>query len=113
MHGAPELTYNTEVWFKPRFAKGLRIGAEVQHVGEYFADPKNISKYEGYTTLNLRVGYEFKAMELWINALNVTDNYYANFVNKSAFGYSYNLADPRSINVGFSYDFGHLFTQKQ
>lgn len=112
MHGAPEWLYNTEVWFRPRFVNGLRLGAELQHVGKYFADPKNTSQYDGYTSLNLRAGYQFKSMEFWVNVLNVTDNYYANFVSKSAFGYSYNLADPRSVNVGFSYDFGNLFTRK-
>ena len=51
-------------------------------------------------------------MEVWVNALNVTDTYYANVVTKSASGYSYNLADPVNINIGFAYNFGNFFKTK-
>ena len=112
MNGAPNWMYNTEVWYRPASVKGLRIGAEVQHIGDYFADAKNTYRYKGYTVLNLRVGYEFKSMEVWVNALNVTDTYYANVVTKSASGYSYNLADPVNINIGFAYNFGNFFKTK-
>jgi outer membrane receptor protein involved in Fe transport len=112
MNGAPNWMYNTEVWYKPRFMKGFRIGAEVQHIGNYFADAKNTSVYEGYTVLNLRAGYEFKSIEVWINAMNITDNYYANIVTKSSSGYSFTLADPKNIYIGFAYNFGNLFKSK-
>ncbi|MGZ5135402.1 MAG: TonB-dependent receptor domain-containing protein, partial [Flavitalea sp.] len=112
MNGAPNWMYNTEIWYKPAFAKGLRIGAELQYIGSYFADPKNTAKYKGYTVVNLRAGYQFKGMEIWVNALNAFDHYYANIVSKSAFGYSYTLAEPRNVNVGFSYNFSNLFQQK-
>jgi iron complex outermembrane recepter protein len=113
MNGAPKWMYNIEVWYKPEFMKGFRTGAELQHIGDYFADAKNTSVYEGYTVLNLRAGYEFRAMEIWINAMNITGTYYANIVTKSNSGYSDALADPRNINVGFSYNFGNLFKSKQ
>src|SRR5690606_11246544 len=64
MSGAPKLTYNTEVWYQPSFAKGLRLGAELQHVGNYFADPKNTAVYKGYTVLHLRAGYSYKSVEV-------------------------------------------------
>ena len=112
MNGAPNWLYNTEVWYKPVFMKGFRIGAELQHVGDYYADAKNTSVYQGYTVLNLRAGYEFRSVEIWINAMNITDNYYANIVTKSNSGYSYTLADPRNINIGFAYNFGNLFKSK-
>ena len=112
MNGAPRWMFNTEVWYKPEHIKGFRIGAEVQHIGKYFADAKNTSVYDGYSVLNLRAGYEFRSVELWINAMNITDNYYANIVTKSNSGYSYTLADPRNINIGFAYNFGNLFKSK-
>ena len=112
MNGAPNWLYNTEVWYKPVFMKGFRIGAELQHVGDYYADAKNTSVYQGYTVLNLRAGYEFRSVEIWINAMNITDNYYANIVTKGNSGYSYTLADPRNINIGFAYNFGNLFKSK-
>ncbi len=106
MNGAPNWLYNTEVWYKPSFVKGLRLGAEWQHVGSYYVDPQNTAKYGGYHVLNLRVGYQYKGLEVWVNALNATDNYYSYNVSKSAFGYSYTLAEPRNFNIGLSYDFG-------
>ncbi len=106
MNGAPTWLYNTEVWYKPSFVKGLRLGAEWQHVGSYFVDPQNTAKYGGYNVLNLRVGYQYKGLEVWVNVLNATDNYYSYNVSKSAFGYSYTLAEPRNFNIGLSYDFG-------
>ena len=112
MNGAPNWLYNAEVWYKPAFVKGLRVGAEMQHVGSYFVDPLNTAKYKGYTVVHMRAGYQLKGFEVWVNVLNAFDVYYANIVNKSSFGYSYTLAEPRSINVGLSYNFGKLFNRK-
>ena len=109
MHNAPNWMYNTELWYKPSFIKGLRVGAELQHIGSYYVDPLNTAKYKGYNVLNLRAGYQFKGLEIWLNVMNATDNYYSYITSKSSFGYSYQLADPRNFNIGFSYDLGNLF----
>lgn len=109
MNGAPAWLYNAEAWYKPSCLKGLRIGAEVQHVGTYWADPQNTARYSGYDVLNLRAGYTFKGVDVWVNALNTTNAYYATVVSKSAYGYSYTLAEPRNITLGLSYDFANLF----
>lgn len=113
MANAPHWIYNSEIWYKPSFAKGLRIGAELQHVGSYYVDPQNTAKYDGYNTLNLRTGYAFKGFEVWLNVLNATDRYYSYITSKSSFGYSYQLAESRNFNIGVSYDFANLFTKKQ
>ena len=113
MSNAPNWIYNAEVWYRPSFVKGLRLGAELQHVGSYFVDPKNTATYAGYDVLNLRAAYQFKCFEIWLNVLNATDAYYSNTTSKSAFGYSYQLADPRNFNLGVSYDFGNLFKKNQ
>ncbi|MGB8193160.1 MAG: TonB-dependent receptor [Chitinophagaceae bacterium] len=109
MHNAPNWMYNAEVWYKPSYLKGLRIGAEIQHVGSYFTDPQNTAKYKGYDVLNLRAGYRFKGFEIWLNVLNATDNYYSYITTKSSFGYSYQLAEPRNFNAGISFDFATFF----
>lgn len=109
MANAPHWIYNSEVWYKPSFAKGLRIGAELQHVGSYFVDPQNTTTYKGYNALNLRTGYLFKGFDIWINVLNATNNYYSYITTKSSFGWSYQLAEPRSFNAGISFDFATLF----
>lgn len=113
MNNAPHWLYNAEVWYKPSAVKGLRIGAELQHVGSYYVDPQNTAQYDGYYALNLRAGYQVKAFDVWVNVLNATNNYYSYITSKSSFGYSYQLAEPRNINVGVSYDFASLFKNKK
>lgn len=112
MNNAPAWLYNAEMWYKPAFVKGLRLGAEVQHVGDYFVDPQNTAKYGGYSILNLRAGYKYKAAEIWVNALNATNQYYSYITTKSAFGYSYQLAEPCNYTIGLSYDFAALLKEK-
>ena len=112
MSNAPNWLYNAEVWYRPAFVKRFRIGAEWQHVGSYYVDPKNSATYPGYNVLNLRAGYEWKGFDIWLNVMNATDHYYSYITSKSASGYSYQLADPRNINLGISYDFGHLIKRK-
>ena len=107
MNNAPHWMHNAEVWYRPSFAKGLRIGAEWQKTGSYFMDPKNTAKYEGYNVINLRAGYQYKGFEIWLNVLNATDNYYSYISTKST-SYSYQLAEPRDFNIGLSYDLGRL-----
>lgn len=112
MNNAPNWIYNTEIGYKPSFLKGLRLNAELQHVGNYYVDPLNTAKYQGYNVLNIRAGYQVKGFEVWVNVLNATDNYYSQITSKSSFGYSYQLADPRNFNIGVSYDLGALSGRK-
>jgi outer membrane receptor protein involved in Fe transport len=109
MNNAPNWMYNTEAWYKPSCVKGLRIGAELQHIGRYYTDPQNTAKYNGYSVLNLRAGYEFSGIEVWVNMLNATNRYYSYITTKSSSGYSYQLAEPRNFTVGASYDLSDLF----
>ena len=108
MNNAPRWIYNTEVWYKPSYVKGLRIGAELQHIGKYYVDPQNTATYDGYDVLNLRIGYAAKSFEVWMNVLNATNKYYSYITTKSSFGYSYQLAEPGNFNVGITYDFSRL-----
>jgi outer membrane receptor protein involved in Fe transport len=113
MNNAPNWLYNTEIICRPSFLPGFRIGAEWQHVGSYFTDPANTDRYEGYDVLNLRAGYSFRSFDLWLNVLNATDTYYSVITSKSNFGYSYQLAEPVSFNVGIAYDFSPLFKHRK
>jgi iron complex outermembrane receptor protein len=108
MNNAPHWLYNAELWYKPASIKGFRIGTEVQHVGSYFADPQNTAIYKGYTVLNLRLGYAAKGFDVWVNVLNATNRYYSNITTKSAFGWSYQLAEPLNVNAGIGYNFAEL-----
>jgi iron complex outermembrane recepter protein len=108
MNNAPNWIYNAEAWYKPSFVPGLRLGVEVQKVGSYYVDPKNTARYEGYTVLNARVGYQFKGIEVWVNMINTTNEYYSYITTRSNSGYSYQLAEPRNFCFGVSYDIGTL-----
>ncbi|MDF2193281.1 TonB-dependent receptor [Paraflavitalea sp. CAU 1676] len=109
MNGAPNWIYNTELWYRPSYVKGLRLGVEWQHLGSYWLDPVNTVKYPGFDVVHLRAGYQWKALELWVNTVNLGNSYYAYTASKSSFGYSYNPAEPRNVTVGLSCDFGQLF----
>jgi len=108
MNNAPRWLFNAEAWYRPAFLKGFRIGTELQVVGPYFVDPQNTARYQGYTVWHLRAAYRYKTVETWVHLLNAGNRYYSNITSKSSFGYSYQLADPRSVNIGMSIDLGSL-----
>jgi outer membrane receptor protein involved in Fe transport len=106
MAAAPHFTSNAEVMYKPVFAKGLRVGIEWQHQGSYYLDNANSGKYPGFDVYNIRAGYKLAGFEIWVNALNAFNSYYAVLASKSTYGYTYSLGDPREFSVGVSYHFG-------
>lgn len=106
MAGGPHFIANAEVMYKPRFVKGLRVGAEWQHQGRYWMDNANTARYPGFDVVNVRAGYRLKQFEVWVNALNAFNRYYAALASKSTYGYTYNLGDPREITLGVSVHFG-------
>jgi outer membrane receptor protein involved in Fe transport len=110
MSGAPHFTSNAEMTYKPSFIKGFRIGAEWQHQGRYFMDDLDQYTYNGFDVINFRAGYQWKGLEVWLNALNATNLYYSVFSSKNATSsgnssYSYSLGDPREITLGIAYRF--------
>jgi hypothetical protein len=108
MNGAPRWIHNVELWYRPSFIKGLRTGMEWQQQGSYYMDALNTMKYKGFDVLHFRAGYQWKAFEVWINVMNITDSYYSYISSKSGASYSYTPADPRHLNIGFAYDFGKI-----
>ncbi|QKJ33015.1 TonB-dependent receptor [Mucilaginibacter mali] len=110
MAGAPHFTGNAEVQYKPAFLKGFRIGLEEQQVGRYYMDNLQQLPYAGFKVTNLRVGYEWGQAEIWVNALNVFNSYYATLasatISNKVASYSYNLGDPRAFTLGLGWHFG-------
>jgi outer membrane receptor protein involved in Fe transport len=105
MNTAPRFMANAEVIYKPVFLSGFRLSAEWQRVGSFYMDAANTESYEGYHLLNTRVGYTFKGAEIWINAINLTNELYATTVDKTTFGKSYRQGIPRTFNLGIAYHF--------
>jgi hypothetical protein len=56
--------------------------------------------------LNARIGYTITKFEVWANAINVLNNYYAVLASKSTYGYSYQMGNPRELTIGLSYKLG-------
>ena len=106
MAAAPHFIANAELTWRPSFLKGFRLSVEGQHLGHYFMDDANTTKYKGFDIVNFRTGYQLKCWELWVNALNAFNTYYASLASKSSYGYSYSLGNPREITVGLSWHFG-------
>ncbi|REJ84604.1 MAG: TonB-dependent receptor [Bacteroidetes bacterium] len=105
MPNAPRIIANMEIMYKPQFIEGFRIGFEVQHMDEYYMDPRNTVKYPGFDIFNLRAGYEFRGFEIWMNWYNLANKHYATIASKSQWGYSYQLGEPSHINIGIAYKF--------
>ncbi|HVW98249.1 MAG TPA: TonB-dependent receptor [Mucilaginibacter sp.] len=110
MSDAPHFTGNAEVMYKPHQLPGFRFGVEEQFVGKYYMDNLNRHTYDGFKVTNVRAGYQLKQFEMWVNALNVFNKYYATLASASSGGastsYSYNLGDPQAFTLGLGYHFG-------
>ncbi|WP_456422012.1 TonB-dependent receptor [Lutibacter sp.] len=100
MNGAPNWVNNAELVYRPEFVKGLRLGLEWQHVGEYFTDQANLFTYGGYDVFNARIGYKKGHWHIWTNLLNVADKLYAVRASTDWGRTTYTPGTPRTFNLG-------------
>lgn len=105
MPQAPKWIANSQITWKPTFFKGFRLSAEWQHVSEYFMETANEKIYDGYDIFNLRTGYQWKGLEVWVNAINVGNTLFSTVARSSKWGQSYSLGTPRSFTLGLAYQF--------
>lgn len=105
MPRAPEFIFNTQISYKPKFIKGLRMSLEWQHLDKYYLDASNTKEYSGYDLFNLRVGYKIKNIEIWSFVKNITNKNYATVASASQWGESFTPGAPRNIQIGIAYNF--------
>jgi iron complex outermembrane recepter protein len=116
MPASPKWIVNTEVIYTPHWAKGLRVSAEWQRLTPWFLNQINTVRFEdrgflnqkGVSVLNLRVGYEWRGIELFVSALNATNELYvasASRGNAAADRTNFSPSAPRSIGFGLQYNF--------
>ncbi len=105
MRQAPSWIANSELTFKPKFLPNLRLSAEWQHIDNYFMDNANSATYDGYDLFNFRIGYRFKGFEIWSNVMNISNINYATVADRSLWGDSYSLGEPRVVSLGLGYNF--------
>lgn len=116
MPSSPSWIANSEITYKPKFVKGLRVGIEWQHMSSWYQNQINTVKYEdkgafglkGISVLNFRVGYQWKGIEVFSNIMNLTDELYAfnatrgnNATDRTGF----TAAPPRTFVFGVQYNF--------
>lgn len=116
MPQAPHWVANTELTYKPRWAKGLRTAIEWQRIGPWYQNQVNTVRYDdrgafgaaGVSVLNLRTGYVYKTMEVYVNILNLTNELYANNAtrgNAPTDRTTFTPAAPRTFVIGLQYQF--------
>jgi iron complex outermembrane receptor protein len=110
MADAPHFFGSAQVTFKPHVIKGLMVSFEWQRVGRYYMDNLQQYAYNGFNVANARLGYKVRHFEVWLNALNVFNEYYSTISQVTVSGgvaaYTYQLGDPRALTLGLSYRFG-------
>ena len=108
MPSSPRWLWNTEISYYPIWLKNLRTSLEWQHVSKWYQNQTNTVIYNGYDLLNLRVGYQWRGMEIFANVMNLTDALYATNAtrgNASTDRTTFTPAAPRTFTVGVQYNF--------
>lgn len=110
MADAPHFFGSAQVTYKPHYVKGFRLSVEWQRVGRYYMDNLQQYSYGGFNVANIRAGYDLGHFGIWVNALNVFNEYYSTISQASVSGgvtsYTYQLGDPRALTLGVSYHLG-------
>ena len=108
MPSAPRTLWNTEISYYPAWFKNFRTSVEWQHVSGWYQNQINTVRYDGYDFANVRVGYQWKGIEVFSNILNVTDALFATNAtrgNNATDRTTYTPAAPRTFVVGVQYNF--------
>lgn len=108
MPSAPRTLWNTEISYYPAWFRNFRASAEWQHVASWYQNQTNTVRYGGYDFANVRVGYEWKGIEVFSNILNVTNALFASNAtrgNNVTDRTTYTPAAPRTFVFGVQYGF--------
>ncbi|CAM3501266.1 TonB-dependent receptor [Aquirufa ecclesiirivi] len=123
MPQAPHFIANAEITYKPNWIKGARVALEWQRISSWYQNQVNTVSYAdpgfgglpGVSVLNLRFGYQWKAYQIFMNVMNLSNELYANSAsrgNNANDKSTYTPAAPRTINLGLQVDVFQLFKSK-
>jgi outer membrane receptor protein involved in Fe transport len=105
MKAAPKQIVNAQLGWK--FTPVSRLALGVVHLGSYWMDDANTTRYAGHTLLNLTASHKLEGgWELWGQVRNLTDKLYADTASRSRGANSYGPGSPRSVMVGLTKTFG-------
>jgi outer membrane receptor protein involved in Fe transport len=102
---APENIANARVIYSPKALPGLMTMLEWEHVGSYWLDDANTTRYAGHDVANLKMRYEINDnVTIFGRVNNLTDRLYAETANIT-FGPAqrYTPAEPRQAFFGVEY----------
>ncbi|QMW07201.1 TonB-dependent receptor [Spirosoma foliorum] len=106
MPSAPRTLWNTEISYYPSWLQHFRTSVEWQHVASWYQNQTNTVSYGGYDFANVRVGYQWKGIEVFSNILNVTNALFATNAtrgNNATDRTTYTPAAPRTFVFGVQY----------
>lgn len=116
MNIAPKFIANASIGFKPvkGIFKNFRTELEWNRISKYYMDEANSAEYGGYQIFNLRTGYSWKGLEVYLNVNNLTDELYAARVSQSVYGSAARQVVVRSYSLGFhrTFQFGIVYNFK-
>ena len=105
MKAAPKQIVNAQLGWMLTPVSRLALG--VVHLGSYWMDDANTTRYPGHTLLNLTASHKIEGgWELWGQVRNLTDKLYADTASRSRGANSYGPGSPRSVMVGLTKSFG-------
>jgi outer membrane receptor protein involved in Fe transport len=108
MEDAPRSLVHATLGFAPALLRGGRVALEWQHVGAFWMDPANTSRYDGHDLLHLRAEQPIAAgVSLFARLHNLADERYAETASfTQARGAEFAPGLPRTLYVGASWNQG-------
>lgn len=105
MELAPRSIFNVSAEARHGLLAGGSIALELNHIGPYWMDPANTSKYEGHDVLALRAALDLTDdVRLFARVINLTDELYAERATYNEFrGDEFAPGLPRSVYVSLRY----------
>lgn len=108
MPSAPRWLWNTEISYYPAWLPNFRTSLEWQHVSGWYQNQVNTVRYGGYDVANVRVGYQWKGIEVFSNIMNIGNALYATNAtrgNNATDQTTFTPAAPRTFVFGIQYSF--------
>ena len=106
IQSAPEEVANTRINYSPSLLHGGRVELEWVHLGEYWMDQSNTTKYDGHDLINLRMNYfATKNLEAFLRLINVGDKTYATSAAFSRGESTFAPGMPQTLYAGAEYKF--------
>ena len=100
---APKYTFNLGLQY--RIPQGIFGRIDLLGTGPFYGDAANKARQEGYEIVNLRLGYEWKSLEVSLWGENIFDQEYLTFIapfSNSIIGYD---GTPRCVGMTVAYRF--------